>query len=64
MIEYLHRPNNGDGKTGLDDFLAEHTVDELWTLVRPDPPEMESRLNRKSRLNRLQSRGPQSHPQC
>jgi hypothetical protein len=41
MIEYCHLPNLGDGKTGLDDFLASHTVDELWTLVRPDPPKLE-----------------------
>jgi Protein of unknown function (DUF3631) len=41
MIEYLHLPNNGDGKTGLDDFLFDHTVDELWTIVRPDPPQLE-----------------------
>ena len=40
-IEYLHLPDLGDGKCGLDDFLAAgHTVDELWALVRPDPPEM------------------------
>ena len=39
-IEYLHLPDLGDGKTGLDDYLADHTVDELWTLVRPDPPEV------------------------
>jgi pyrimidine operon attenuation protein/uracil phosphoribosyltransferase len=39
-IEYLHLPDNSDGKTGLDDYLAEHTVDELWALVRPDPPEV------------------------
>jgi Domain of unknown function (DUF3854) len=39
-VEYLHLPNTGDGKTGLDDYLAAHTVDELWTLVRPDPPEL------------------------
>jgi hypothetical protein len=40
MIEYLHLPNNGDGKTGLDDYLFDHTVDQLWTLVRPDPPQV------------------------
>jgi hypothetical protein len=39
-IEYMHLPDNGDGKTGLDDYLAEHTVDELRALVRPDPPEV------------------------
>ena len=38
-IAYLHLPDLGDGKCGLDDFLATHTVDELWTLVRPNPPE-------------------------
>jgi predicted transcriptional regulator len=39
-VEYLHLPNNGDGKTGLDDYLLDHTVEELRTLVRPDPPEI------------------------
>jgi Domain of unknown function (DUF3854) len=38
-VRYLHLPHAGDGKTGLDDYLAGHTVDELRTLVRPDPPE-------------------------
>jgi hypothetical protein len=36
--EYLHLPDDGDGKTGLDDYLAAHGVDGLWELVRPDPP--------------------------
>jgi hypothetical protein len=36
--EYLHLPDDGDGKTGLDDFIAAHGVDGLWELVRPDPP--------------------------
>jgi predicted transcriptional regulator len=40
-IEYLHLPNNGDGKTGIDDYVANgHTADDLWKLVRPDPPEV------------------------
>ena len=39
-VEYLHLPNNGDGKTGLDDYLFDHKVNELWTLVRPDAPEV------------------------
>ena len=38
-IAYLHLPDLGDGKCGVDDFLAVHGVDELWTLVRPNPPE-------------------------
>jgi Domain of unknown function (DUF3854) len=36
--EYLHLPDEGDGKTGLDDYLAGHDVNGLWGLVRPDPP--------------------------
>jgi Domain of unknown function (DUF3854) len=40
-LEYCHLPNRGDGKAGLDDYLAAgHTLDELWALVRPDPPEL------------------------
>ena len=38
-VEYLRLPDT-DAKTGLDDFLVEHTVDELWRLVKPtQPPE-------------------------
>ena len=37
-IEYLHLPDTDDGKVGLDDFLVAHSVDELWTLVRPIAP--------------------------
>ena len=37
-VEYAHLPELGDGKCGLDDYLAAHSVEELWTLVRPDPP--------------------------
>jgi hypothetical protein len=36
-IEWLWLPDDGD-KTGLDDYLAEHTVDELWRLVKPVQP--------------------------
>jgi putative DNA primase/helicase len=47
-IGYLHLPHGGDGKTGLDDYLAAHTVDELWTLVRLDPPEVDDAQARES----------------
>lgn len=41
LVEYLHLPDNGDGKTGLDDFLADgHTAADVWALVRPDLPEV------------------------
>jgi hypothetical protein len=36
--EYLHLPNDGDGKTGLDDYLAAHGAADLWSLVHPEPP--------------------------
>lgn len=36
-IEYLHLPDT-DNKTGLDDYLVEHSVEELWRLVKPLPP--------------------------
>lgn len=36
-VDYLHLPDTDD-KTGLDDFLAEHTVEELWHRVKPDLP--------------------------
>ena len=38
-VKYCLLPHEGDGKTGLDDYLANgHTVDDLWNLVRPDLP--------------------------
>lgn len=39
-VEYCHLPNDDTAKTGLDDYLAEHTVDDLCMLVRPEPPEL------------------------
>jgi Domain of unknown function (DUF3854) len=36
-IEYLHLPDTDD-KTGLDDYLVDHTVEELWRLVKPVQP--------------------------
>ncbi|MGO9156778.1 DUF3854 domain-containing protein [Mycobacterium sp.] len=35
-VAYLHLPDT-DEKTGLDDYLVSHTVDELWRLVKPIP---------------------------
>jgi hypothetical protein len=41
-VEYLHLPDDDVTKTGLDDYLADgHDVDELWRLVRPDPPSVQ-----------------------
>lgn len=37
-VEYLHLPDDSDGKTGLDDYLAAHGVNGMWELVRPEPP--------------------------
>jgi hypothetical protein len=40
-VKYCCLPHNGDGKTGLDDYLADgHTVEDLLELVRPDLPEL------------------------
>jgi hypothetical protein len=36
-VEFLHLPDN-DEKVGLDDYLVAHSVDELWTLVKPIAP--------------------------
>ena len=37
-VEYLHLPDT-DEKTGLDDYLvADHTVEDLWRLVKPHQP--------------------------
>lgn len=37
-VEYLHLPG-GDGKCGLDDYIAARGAGDLWSLVRPDPPQ-------------------------
>jgi hypothetical protein len=37
-VAYCHLPHGEDGKTGLDDFLVEHEVEDLHRLVRPDSP--------------------------
>jgi hypothetical protein len=37
--EYLWLPDT-DEKTGLDDYLLDHGVDELWARVKPTPPPM------------------------
>ena len=36
-VEYLHLPDTDD-KTGLDDYLMGHTVEDLWRLVKPTKP--------------------------
>jgi hypothetical protein len=37
QVEYLCLPDT-DQKTGLDDYLTEHTIDDLWQLVKTEPP--------------------------
>ncbi len=38
-VEYLHLPDNGDGKVGLDDYLVDgHTITDLYGLVKDKPP--------------------------
>jgi hypothetical protein len=44
-VAYCLLPQDA-GKIGLDDYLAGHTVEELWALVQPEPPEI---LDDKSR---------------
>jgi hypothetical protein len=44
-VEYLHLPDDGDGKTGLDDYLAAHGADGLWELVRPNLPAVQAMLS-------------------
>ncbi len=36
-VEYLWLPDT-DNKTGLDDYLVEHSVEELFSLVKPTQP--------------------------
>jgi len=38
-VEYLHLPDDGEHKVGLDDHLVGgHTAEDLWRLVKPDQP--------------------------
>ena len=36
-VRFLYLPNDGT-KTGLDDYLFGHTVEDLMLLLRPEPP--------------------------
>ena len=45
-IEYLWLPDTDD-KTGLDDYLASHTVEELWRLVKPTQPPVNNKTREK-----------------
>ena len=36
-VRFLYLPNDGT-KTGLDDYLFGHTIEDLMLLVRPEPP--------------------------
>jgi hypothetical protein len=38
MVEYLHLPDLGGGKCGLDDYLAAEGAGGIWELVRPELP--------------------------
>ena len=42
--EYLHLPDDGGAKTGLDDYIAEHGTGGLWGLVRPELPAVQMPL--------------------
>jgi hypothetical protein len=43
-VEYLHLPDLGDGKTGLDDYLAAEDAAEIWALVRPELPALATQV--------------------
>ncbi|GAA4098793.1 DUF3854 domain-containing protein [Actinomadura miaoliensis] len=43
-VQYLHLPQDDDGKTGLDDYIAAHGADGLAALIRPDLPMMQTSL--------------------
>jgi Protein of unknown function (DUF3631)/Domain of unknown function (DUF3854) len=44
-VEYLHLPDDGDGKkTGLDDYIEANGADGLWELVRPNLPAVQAML--------------------
>ena len=43
-VEYLHLPDGGGAKTGLDDYIAEHGTGGLWGLVRPELPAVQMPL--------------------
>lgn len=43
-VQYLHLPQDDDGKTGLDDYIAAHGADGLAELIRPELPMMQTSL--------------------
>jgi Domain of unknown function (DUF3854) len=60
-IEYLWLPDPDD-KTGLDDYLASHTVDELWRLVKPTQPPVVARDKAREQPQNLASARPAAKP--
>jgi hypothetical protein len=50
-VEYLHLPDTDD-KTGLDDYLIGHTVEDLRRLVKPTPPQLSPHSSEKDKPNR------------
>jgi predicted transcriptional regulator len=62
-VRYLHLPESDDGKTGLDDYLPDgHTVDELRSLVRPEPPEVAEPERKESSAEPTLQPAPQHEP--
>jgi hypothetical protein len=47
-VEYLWLPDTEE-KTGLDDYLASHTVKELWQLVKPTKPPPTTKATKASK---------------
>jgi hypothetical protein len=59
--EYLWLPDT-DEKTGLDDYLLTHHIEELWALVKPTPPPM-SAVTLSPQIQ-AHSRAPPAQPLC
>ncbi len=56
-VEFLHLPDT-ETKTGLDDYVMAHSVEELWTLVKPIAP----RARNDTREDRQQPEPPKEPP--
>jgi hypothetical protein len=61
-VEYLHLPDTDD-KTGLDDYLADHPVEDLWRLVKPVQPTI-TKSARNTPRTTPQPRNRARHKRC
>jgi len=48
-VKHIFLPNNGDGKTGVDDYLLDHKIDDLLNLAKQPEVQPPSEKKKKSK---------------